>query len=114
EMLPHVAPCAAHVVLHATHWFALHVIPLPQVPQSSTPPQPSLTLPQPAPADPHVSGVHPQRPGAPPPPQVAGAVHDPQSIMLPLPSAIGPQFAPALAHVTTGALPSKQSPRAYW
>ena len=41
----------------------------------------------------------PQTFGVPPPPQVSGRVHLPQSRVLPQPSAIVSQFAPAAAHV---------------
>jgi len=41
----------------------------------------------------------PQTFGVPPPPQVSGRVHVPQSRVPPQPSAIMPQFAPAAAHV---------------
>src|SRR5262245_48106272 len=43
--------------------------------------------------------VTPQTFGVPPPPQVCGRVHVPQSRVPPQPSAIIPQFAPAAAHV---------------
>ena len=41
----------------------------------------------------------PQTFGVPPPPQVCGRVHAPQSRVPPQPSAIIPQFAPSAAHV---------------
>ncbi len=57
------------------------VVPAAQVPHSRSPPQPSLTGPQLAPAIAHVRGVQPdmppQRLGMPPPPQVSGAAQVP-------------------------------------
>jgi hypothetical protein len=79
------------------------------VPQSSRPPQPSPTAPQFAPTSVQLRGVHaaplsptyglPQTLGTPPPPQMYGALHAPQSSKPPQPSPTGPQFAPTSAHV---------------
>lgn len=70
-----------------------------QLPHSRSPPQPSETGPQFAPAIAHVRGTQPEDPpqrlGTPPPPQVCGAAHVPQLRMTPQPSPIGPQLAPA-------------------
>jgi hypothetical protein len=44
--------------------------------------------------------VHPHTFGVPPPPHVSGAVHVPQSSVLPQRSSIDPQFKPNSAHVT--------------
>src|SRR5438874_1751036 len=66
------------------------------------PPQPSPMGPQLAPAAAQVRGVQaggPHTLGVPPPPQVSGAVHMPQSSTPPQPSPTGPQLAPASAHV---------------
>lgn len=83
-------PCCVQVVpehVGAAHLFAKPLHPQ-QVPAAehvhdSKPPQPSLTLPHvPAGYDAHVFGVQfgaPQTPATPPPPQVCGAVHGPQS-----------------------------------
>jgi hypothetical protein len=45
EMMPHLAPTAAHVVGLHTHLFALHEEGAVQLPQSSVPPHPSSTSP---------------------------------------------------------------------
>src|SRR5262245_10826699 len=86
---------------------APHTSPLPHLPQLAVkPPQPSATAPQLAPACAHVRGVHEPPPppphvnNAPPPPHVSGAVHEPQSIVPPQPSPIGPHVAFIDAHVT--------------
>jgi hypothetical protein len=96
----------------AAHVFATpappQVSPVPQVPQLAvSPPQPSATTPHVAPAWAHVRGVHDPGPlppphvnRVPPPPQVSGAVHVPQSITPPQPSPIGPHVAFRDAHVT--------------
>src|SRR5512140_385160 len=88
------------------------------VPQLAvTPPQPSETMPHVAPAIAHVRGVHvlplpvppPHVNNAPPPPQVWGAMHEPQSIVPLHPSPIGPHVAFCDAHVLRphpAALPS--------
>lgn len=73
-----------------------------QVPQSSTPPQPSAAGPQLKPSFAQVVGVHvgaPQTPGVPPPPQVAGELQLPQSMRPPQPSPAGPHFSPRSVHV---------------
>jgi len=65
------------------------------------PPQPSEIVPQSSPAGQVVIGVHPQTFAVPPPPQVSGAVHVPQSRVNPVqsPLAIVPQFLPRAAQV---------------
>jgi hypothetical protein len=81
-----------------------------QEPQDRRPPQPSAAGPQSMPSCLHVFGMHiiamstplpldPHWLGTPPPPQVSGAWHVPQSIMLPQPSPAGPQLKPSCAHV---------------
>jgi hypothetical protein len=82
---------------------APHACPAGQLPQL-------MTFPQPSPAGPHIKpscvqvfGTQawpasklppdvPHIPGTPPPPQVAGAVHMPQSIRLPQPSLVWPHI----------------------
>lgn len=62
---PHPSGCGPHDVPHDvrgvhTHWFEpLHVEFAPHVPQLNVPPQPSAIVPQVAPAEAHVFGVHP-------------------------------------------------------
>ncbi len=76
-----------------------------QVPQSMVLPQPSLTGPQPAPSSAQVFGVQastppsgiPQTFGIPPPPQVSGTVHVPQSSVPPQQSEAMPQSKPRSA-----------------
>ena len=48
-----------------TTYLGAHTLPPGQVPQASTPPQPSLTLPHSAPASSHVLGVQAAAPAAP-------------------------------------------------
>ena len=71
----------------------------------SSPPHPSETGPQFAPAIAHVRGTQPDVPphrlGIPPPPQVCGDVHEPQLMIPPQPSPTGPQVAPADSQVTS-------------
>lgn len=64
----------------------------------SVPPHPSSMLLPHWPAW-QVAGVQPQTLSVPPPPQVAWPVQRPHSSMPPQPSAIRPQFLPALAQV---------------
>ena len=74
------------------------------LPQSSKPPHPSPAGPHFRPIAVHVSGVQPSAsllphsPGFPPPPQVSGATHLPQSSKAPHPSPAGPHFRPSVAH----------------
>jgi hypothetical protein len=88
EMLPHSAPCAAHVVgvqepePHLKLPPAPQVWPLPQSPQFSVFPQPSGGWPQSAPRDAQVAGVQTHLP----PWQARGASHPPQSRVFPQPS----------------------------
>jgi hypothetical protein len=70
-----------------------------QLPQFRVPPQPSLTLPQLAPAAAHVTGVQPHWFGVPPPPHDSGALHEPQLRAFPQPSETVPQSAPSSAQV---------------
>ena len=111
--IPVQAICCKHwplVQVGPAHVFATppppQVWPEGQVPQLGvSPPQPSPTTPQVAPAWRQVRGVHDPLPlpphvnSAPPPPQVAGGVHVPQSITLPQPSPTGPHVAFWDAHV---------------
>ncbi len=80
------------------------------MPHSRTPPQPSDTGPQFAPAIAQVRRTHtveaskvtveaPQTLGRPPPPQLSPVAQLPHSRRPPQPSDTGPQFAPAIAQV---------------
>jgi hypothetical protein len=96
------------------------------VPQFRAPPQPSPMGPQFAPRSAHVRGLHvmlpsatppsgemyvtPQTLAVPPPPHVCPAAQPPQFRMPPQPSPIGPQFAPAVAHVS-GVQPPTELPQ---
>jgi len=99
-MAPQVA--GVHVWTHvlgvpSQAWF------VPQVPQSSIPPQPSPCMPQLDPSEAQVAGVHmtvwPQTLGMPPPPHVSGMVQVPQSSVPPQPSPCMPQLKPSAAQV---------------
>jgi hypothetical protein len=74
---------------------ALQAEPTGQVPQWTTPPQPSGALPQTWPAGQVVSPVHSQKFGMPAPPQVRGAGHVPQFTVPPQPSGMVPQLSGA-------------------
>jgi hypothetical protein len=97
---PQFLPCIAQVVGLQPHLLATP--PPPQalgawqgLPQSTSLPQVSETVPHSAPRSAQVLAMHglvPQRLG-PSPPQIAGWVHDLQSIMPPQPSGKSPQFA---------------------
>ena len=85
------------------------VVPVAQVPQLKSAPQPSATGPQLAPTLAQVRGTQerpasgeppaPQTLGRPPPPHDCPAVQAPQLKSPPQPSATGPQLAPTLAQV---------------
>jgi hypothetical protein len=103
-MRPQSFPCAAQVVgvqgAAAQVFEAVQTFPLPQVPQSSVPPQPSGIVPQvllsyaqvvrvqPAAGVPHTFAV-------PPPPQVWPWGQLPQSSFAPQPSSTWPQLFPS-------------------
>jgi hypothetical protein len=71
-------------------------VPHDPVPHVTVPvPQPLGIVPQLVPAAQAVAGVQPHTPALPPPPQVWGAVHDPQVTEPPQPSGAVPQFCPA-------------------
>ena len=97
------------------HTFGLLGVPPPQVsgavhvPQSTTPPHPSGTVPQSSPAGHAVAGVQPQTLGllGVPPPQVCGAVQVPHEIVPPQPSGMVPQLSGA-GHAFKGTQPPTQ------
>jgi hypothetical protein len=92
-------PSDAHVKHCCSHWKFTHSWVPGQVPQLSVLPHPSLTEPQPAPSDAHVSGTQPHTLAVPPPTHVCGAEHGPQFSVPPQPFGMLPQFFPAAAQV---------------
>lgn len=78
-----------------------------QKPHARRPPQVSRIRPQSLPSATHVVGVQPQTFGAPPPPQVLGEVHAPQSttspqLLVTLPQLFGPQGSTGVQPQTPG------------
>lgn len=83
------------------------VSPVGQVPQLSSPPQPSAMLPQLAPSCTQVVGAQSQRYGVPSAPQLSGDMHPPQLSVPPHPSEGVPHSAPSAVQVvgSQGAVP---------
>lgn len=102
---PHELPQVSGVQLPVPHWLAWplapHTWPTGQVPHDVTPPQPSLMVPQAAPALWQLTVEHepPHTLGTPPPPQISPSGHVPQLSTPPQPSPIEPQSLPAAAQV---------------
>jgi hypothetical protein len=98
DIVPHLAPAAAHVVGLHSHLLLLQTNGTLQLPQSSFPPQASSTIPHSTLRPVQVFAGQAHTFASPPPPHVRGALQLPQASIALQPSEIVPQFFPCAAH----------------